>query len=157
MSAAVIALLSAAAMLLPDLSPRATAQSAPTYVNAVDLDIVPEHREQFLAAIKENGAATVKEPGCRDHRQHGRQARGAGDVAGGVEFQGPLRGRLFPCCGWSALPPITRAARRLVEIIRIRTRCPWLAGGHFGGTKPMRESSMLPMRCPIIASCDSTV
>jgi (4S)-4-hydroxy-5-phosphonooxypentane-2,3-dione isomerase len=65
MSAAAIALLSAAAMLLPDPSSRAAAQSAPTYVNAVDLDIVPEQREQFLAAIKENGAATVKEPGCR--------------------------------------------------------------------------------------------
>jgi quinol monooxygenase YgiN len=65
MSAAAIALLTAAAILLPDPSSRATAQSAPTYVNAVDLDIVPEHREQFLAAIKENGAATVKEPGCR--------------------------------------------------------------------------------------------
>jgi (4S)-4-hydroxy-5-phosphonooxypentane-2,3-dione isomerase len=65
MSAAAIALFSAAAMLLPDMSPRAAAQSAPTYVNAVDLDIVPAEREKFLAAIKENGAATVKEPGCR--------------------------------------------------------------------------------------------
>jgi quinol monooxygenase YgiN len=64
MSAAAIALLSATAMLSSP-SPHATAQSAPTYVNAVDLDIVPEHREKFLAAIKENGAATVKEPGCR--------------------------------------------------------------------------------------------
>jgi (4S)-4-hydroxy-5-phosphonooxypentane-2,3-dione isomerase len=65
MSVAAIALLSAAAILLPNASPRVIAQSAPTYVNAVDLDIVPEHREKFLAAIKENGAATVKEPGCR--------------------------------------------------------------------------------------------
>ena len=65
MSAAAIALLAAAAMLLVNPLPRASAQSAPTYVNAVDLDIVPEHREAFLAAIKENGAATVKEPGCR--------------------------------------------------------------------------------------------
>src|SRR5260370_27416615 len=65
MSATAIALLAAAAMLLSDPSPRASAQSAPTYVNAVDLGIVPEHRETFLAAIKENGAATVKEPGCQ--------------------------------------------------------------------------------------------
>jgi len=35
------------------------------YVNAVDLDVVPAERENFLAAIKENGAAAAKEPGCR--------------------------------------------------------------------------------------------
>ena len=35
------------------------------YVNAVDLDIVPAERENFLAAIKENGAAAAKEPGCK--------------------------------------------------------------------------------------------
>jgi quinol monooxygenase YgiN len=44
---------------------RAAAQSAATYVNAVDLDIVPAERAKFLAAVKENGAASVKEPGCR--------------------------------------------------------------------------------------------
>src|SRR5713226_9526545 len=65
MSAAAIALFVAIAMLLPMPSQRAAAQSAATYVNAVDLDIVPAEREKFLAAIKENGAATVKEPGCR--------------------------------------------------------------------------------------------
>jgi len=41
------------------------AQSAATYVNAVDLDIAPAEMAAFLVAIKENGAATVKEPGCR--------------------------------------------------------------------------------------------
>ena len=45
---------------------RAVAQSAAGYVNAVDLDIVPAEREKFMAAIKENGAASVKEPGCRE-------------------------------------------------------------------------------------------
>jgi len=65
LTAAAIALFAAAAMQVPMSSRPATAQSAPTYVNAVDLDIVPEEREKFLAAIKENGAATVKEPGCR--------------------------------------------------------------------------------------------
>ena len=41
------------------------AQSAGLFVNAVDLDIVPAEREKFLAAITENGAASVTEPGCR--------------------------------------------------------------------------------------------
>jgi quinol monooxygenase YgiN len=44
---------------------RAAAQSAATYVNAVDLDIAPDQMDKFLVAIKENGAASVKEPGCR--------------------------------------------------------------------------------------------
>ena len=35
------------------------------YVNAVDLDILPAERDNFLAAIKENGAAAAKEPGCK--------------------------------------------------------------------------------------------
>jgi autoinducer 2-degrading protein len=65
MSAAAITLFSAATILLQIPSQRAAAQSAALYVNAVDLDIVPAEREKFLAAIKENGAATVKEPGCR--------------------------------------------------------------------------------------------
>src|SRR5215813_6432281 len=64
-AAVVIGLLGSGATLVSLSSQRVAAQSAPTYVNAVDLDIVPEHREAFLAAIKENGAATVKEPGCR--------------------------------------------------------------------------------------------
>jgi quinol monooxygenase YgiN len=59
-----IALFVAFAMLLSIPSQRAAAQSAATYINAVDLDIVPAEREKFMAAIKENGAASVKEPGC---------------------------------------------------------------------------------------------
>jgi len=35
-----------------------------TYINAVDLDIVPSERDKFLAAIAEDAAATIKEPGC---------------------------------------------------------------------------------------------
>ena len=39
---------------------------APTpYINAVELDIVPSEYEKFKAAILENAAASVKEPGCR--------------------------------------------------------------------------------------------
>jgi (4S)-4-hydroxy-5-phosphonooxypentane-2,3-dione isomerase len=54
------------AALLPVTSQRTQAQSTSPYVNAVDLDIVPAGLEHYLAAIKENGAATVKEPGCRE-------------------------------------------------------------------------------------------
>ena len=54
----------------PEIIPRqnnreVAAQSAGLFVNAVDLDIVPAEREKFLAAITENGMASVKEPGCR--------------------------------------------------------------------------------------------
>jgi (4S)-4-hydroxy-5-phosphonooxypentane-2,3-dione isomerase len=35
------------------------------YINAVELDIVPADYEKFKAAILENAAASVKEPGCR--------------------------------------------------------------------------------------------
>jgi (4S)-4-hydroxy-5-phosphonooxypentane-2,3-dione isomerase len=65
MPAAVIGLLAAAAIVLPTPGQRIAAQSAGMFVNAVDLDIVPAEREKYLAAITENGAATVKEPGCR--------------------------------------------------------------------------------------------
>src|SRR3984957_8405533 len=64
-SAATIALLAAGAILLPAPGQRVAAQSPGMFVNAVDLDIVPAEREKFLAAITENGMASVKEPGCR--------------------------------------------------------------------------------------------
>ena len=44
----------------------AVAQAGSAYVNAVDLDIAPEHMAKFLEAIKDNGANSVKEPGCRE-------------------------------------------------------------------------------------------
>ena len=53
------------ATMLPIPGHQVAAQSAGMFVNAVDLDIVPAERENFLAAIKENGAAAAKEPGCR--------------------------------------------------------------------------------------------
>jgi quinol monooxygenase YgiN len=53
------------ATMLPIPGQQVAAQSAGMFVNAVDLDIVPAERENFLAAIKENGAAAAKEPGCR--------------------------------------------------------------------------------------------
>jgi len=39
--------------------------TASLFVNAVDLDIAPADFDKFIAAIKVNAAASVKEPGCR--------------------------------------------------------------------------------------------
>jgi (4S)-4-hydroxy-5-phosphonooxypentane-2,3-dione isomerase len=39
--------------------------AATPYINAVELDIAPAEYEKFKAAILENAAASVKEPGCR--------------------------------------------------------------------------------------------
>ena len=44
----------------------AAAQAGGVYVNAVDLVIVPSEMPKFIEAIKENAAASVKEPGCRE-------------------------------------------------------------------------------------------
>lgn len=39
----------------------------PLYINAVDIDVVPGQVENYLRALKENGAAAVQtEPGCRE-------------------------------------------------------------------------------------------
>jgi (4S)-4-hydroxy-5-phosphonooxypentane-2,3-dione isomerase len=56
--------ISAACLILPPTQ-RVEAQAAGMFVNAVDLDIVPAEHDNFLAAIKENGAAAAKEPGCK--------------------------------------------------------------------------------------------
>jgi (4S)-4-hydroxy-5-phosphonooxypentane-2,3-dione isomerase len=64
-SVAAMALFIAAATPLLMHSQPAAAQSAPAYVNVVELDIMPAEQEKYLAAIKENGAASIKEPGCR--------------------------------------------------------------------------------------------
>ena len=45
----------------------AVAHADPLYVNAVDIDVVPGKIENYLAAIKEVGAASLKsEPGCSE-------------------------------------------------------------------------------------------
>jgi autoinducer 2-degrading protein len=44
----------------------AAAQSSGAYINAVELDIAPGQMAKFMEAIRENGAASVKEPGCRE-------------------------------------------------------------------------------------------
>ena len=59
-------LLAIAVVLLPMRNREAAAQSGPLYISAVEYDIVPGQVDNFLAALKENGAASVKEPGCRE-------------------------------------------------------------------------------------------
>ena len=57
--------LGVAVWLLPMRGERATAQSGPFHILVVEYDIVPAEIDKYLAAIKELGAAAVKEPGCR--------------------------------------------------------------------------------------------
>lgn len=57
--------LAAMALMLPARH-HAMAQSAPLHIHAVEYDVVPGQVDNFLAALKENGAASVKEPGCRE-------------------------------------------------------------------------------------------
>jgi (4S)-4-hydroxy-5-phosphonooxypentane-2,3-dione isomerase len=67
MTGAVVALAATAWFLLPMPSHEAVAQSGPLQVNAVDIDVAPGEIDNYLAALKENGAAAVKnEPGCRE-------------------------------------------------------------------------------------------
>ena len=55
-----------AVVLLPMRNREAAAQSGPLLINAVEYDVVPGQVDNFLAALKENGAASVKELGCRE-------------------------------------------------------------------------------------------
>jgi (4S)-4-hydroxy-5-phosphonooxypentane-2,3-dione isomerase len=64
MATCAIALSVIAWVLLPTHG--ALAQSGPFLINAVEYDVVPGQVDNFLAAVKENGAASVKEPGCRE-------------------------------------------------------------------------------------------
>jgi autoinducer 2-degrading protein len=61
-----VALAVTAWVLLPLRGHEAAAQSGPLFIAAVEYDIVPGQVDNFLAALKENGAASVKEPGCRE-------------------------------------------------------------------------------------------
>src|SRR5262249_28038983 len=60
------ALALAAFMLQPSGHNKVFAQSGPFYINAVDIDVVPGQIDAYLAALKENGAAAVHEPGCHE-------------------------------------------------------------------------------------------
>lgn len=64
-STAAAALVSAAILLVSGPGRQAAAESAGVYINAVDLDIAPDQMAKFVELVKENGAAAVKEPGCR--------------------------------------------------------------------------------------------
>ncbi|MGD0334861.1 MAG: putative quinol monooxygenase [Xanthobacteraceae bacterium] len=55
-----------AVVLLPMRNHEAAAQSGQLEVHAVDIDVVPGQIDNYLAALKENGAASVHEPGCRE-------------------------------------------------------------------------------------------
>jgi quinol monooxygenase YgiN len=56
----------AAWLFMPLPGQHAAAQSGRLFILAVEYDIVPGKVDDFLAALKENGAASVKEPGCRE-------------------------------------------------------------------------------------------
>jgi autoinducer 2-degrading protein len=58
--------LAAAALLLPPCGQEAVAQAAQPFVNVVDLEISPASMPKFLAALKDDGAATIKEPGTQE-------------------------------------------------------------------------------------------
>jgi quinol monooxygenase YgiN len=60
----------AAALLLCPPGPRVAAQPAGLYINSVDLDINPADMDAYMAALKENGAKAVTEPGCREFNIH---------------------------------------------------------------------------------------
>jgi (4S)-4-hydroxy-5-phosphonooxypentane-2,3-dione isomerase len=64
MNAMLKTMLSSAASVLMSV---AVARADPLYINAVDIDVVPGQLENYLAAIKEVGAAAIKtEPGCSE-------------------------------------------------------------------------------------------
>ena len=66
LSVVAVALVAGAAAFIWLPGRDAAAQGGPLYINAVDLDIVPDQIQKFLDAVKENGANSVKEPGCRE-------------------------------------------------------------------------------------------
>lgn len=65
-TAAAIALATIGLILDPANGGANVAQAAPLYVYVVDLDIVPAEFDTFMAALKENAAASTHDPGCRE-------------------------------------------------------------------------------------------
>jgi len=61
-----VGLVIAAALFVPTRNDEAMAQSGRLFMAAVEYDVVPGKVDDFLAAVKENGVASVKEPGCRE-------------------------------------------------------------------------------------------
>jgi (4S)-4-hydroxy-5-phosphonooxypentane-2,3-dione isomerase len=66
MSAAAASLLIGATVLISMPSRHAAAEASDGYINIVDLNIKPAELASFLEAAKENAAASVKDPGCRE-------------------------------------------------------------------------------------------
>ncbi|HEY1981216.1 MAG TPA: putative quinol monooxygenase [Xanthobacteraceae bacterium] len=66
LSATAVVVCISALVLLPLRSHQAAAQSGPYLINLVNLDIVPESFDKFMAAAKENGTASPRDPGCRE-------------------------------------------------------------------------------------------
>jgi (4S)-4-hydroxy-5-phosphonooxypentane-2,3-dione isomerase len=58
--------LTAAALLLPLRGQEAVAQQAQAFVNVVDLEITPASMPRFLAALKDDGTAAIKEPNTQE-------------------------------------------------------------------------------------------
>jgi (4S)-4-hydroxy-5-phosphonooxypentane-2,3-dione isomerase len=58
--------LAAVALLLPLRGQEAVAEDAQAFVNVVDLEITPASMPRFLAALKDDGAATIKEAGTQE-------------------------------------------------------------------------------------------
>jgi len=66
LTVAAAAMVAGSALTLSMPGHDAAAQQNGVWINAVDLDIAPDQMAKYLEAIKENGAASVKEPGCRE-------------------------------------------------------------------------------------------
>lgn len=66
MPAAAVAVATAAWVLLPMRAHEAAAQSGPFEVHVVEYDIMLGQLDAYLAALKENAAATIKEPGVHE-------------------------------------------------------------------------------------------
>lgn len=61
------AALTVVAGLLPTIhSHAALAQSAPLYITAVDFDVDQAHYSEFMSAVQQDGAASIKEAGVRE-------------------------------------------------------------------------------------------
>ncbi len=61
-----VGLVITAALFIPTRNDEAMAQSAKLFIAAVEYDVMPGKVDDFLAAVNENAAASVKEPGCRE-------------------------------------------------------------------------------------------
>ena len=61
-----VGLVITAALFIPMRNDEAMAQSAKLFIAAVEYDVMPGKLDDFLAAVNENAAASVKEPGCRE-------------------------------------------------------------------------------------------